>query len=157
MKHSSWFLKSAIGLMAFAAMALAQDQSEPKRDASPMTDDQRAQMEQRLDDAWAKLPVREKMIVMRLHGALKQMPPEERKFIHDRVERFIDMAPEERERIKQNYEKWKNMTAEEKQQAREKFRERRKQFEEKWRAEHPGEEPPPFPFRHQKPEPKSDQ
>jgi hypothetical protein len=123
----------------------------PPRDERPaMTDERRAQMEERLNKEWSSLPLEGKVRLMRLHRALHQMPPEERKFVQDRVGRFLDMPPEERERLKKNREKWEKMTPEEREQARQKFRERRRQFEERWRQEHPGEEPPPFPFHRQK-------
>ena len=114
-----------------------------------LTDEQRAQKEQQLNDAWNKLSLESKIRIMRLHRALNQMPPEERKFIRDRVERFLNMSAEERERMRSNIERWQKMTPEERQLAREQFRQQRKQFEEKWRREHPDEPPPPFPFHSQ--------
>ena len=133
-----------ICLLATAVIA----QDEPKRERPKMTEEQRAQTEQQLNDAWIKLSLENKMRVMHLHHALTQLPPEERKFIHDRVERFLNMSPEERQRIKENADHWKNMTPEQREEARQKFRERRRKFEEKWRKEHPGEEPPPFMHHH---------
>ena len=139
-------------LLMAAAVAQAQEPStnapEPKHPARPpMTDEQRAQQEQRLNDSWNKLSAEAKARLMRLNRALNQMPPEERQFIHDRVERFLNMSAEERRQLKENAERWKNMTPEERQKARDEFRQRRQEFEQKWRAEHPGEEPPPFPPR----------
>jgi hypothetical protein len=139
-------------LLAGSTFALAQeqpDQTKPKGDKPSLTDEQRAEKEQQLNDAWNKLPLESKMRIMQLHRALSQMPPEERKFLHDRMERFLNMSPEERERLRKNAERWQQMTPEERQQAREQFRQRRKEFENKWHQEHPGEEPPPFPFRSQ--------
>jgi hypothetical protein len=128
----------------------AQTSQPPAKPGRPaLTDEQRAQKEQQLDAAWSKLPLETKMRVMRLHRALTLMPPEERKFLHDRLERFLNMSPEERERIRKNVERWQKMTPEERQLAREQFRQRRRAFEEKWRREHPGEEPPPFGFHPQ--------
>src|SRR5205809_5431763 len=121
----------------------------PKHEKQPMTEEQRAQVEQRLNDTWQNLSLEQKSRLMRLHRALNQMPPEERRFIHDRIERFLNMSPDEREHLRKNAEHWQNMTPEERQQARERFRQRRKEFEEKWRQEHPGEEPPPYPFHPQ--------
>ena len=121
----------------------------PKRGRPPLTEEQRAELEQQLNDTWNKMTLREKSQVIRLHRTLRELPPEERRFIHDRIERFLNMSPEERERIRQNAERWKQMTPEEREQARELFRQRRKEFDDKWRQEHPGEEPPPFPFRPQ--------
>jgi hypothetical protein len=137
-------------LMAFAVTARAQDAStnapEPKRPArQPMTDEQRAQQETHLNDAWNKLSVDGKARLMRLHHALNQMPQEERQFIHDRIERFLNMSPEERQQLKRNAKRWMSMTPEERQKARDEFRQRRQDFEQKWRQDHPGEEPPPFP------------
>ena len=159
-----------MAVLAGATLAVAQeqpDQAKPKSDKPPLTDEQRAQTEQQLNDDWSKLPLESKMRIMRLHRALSQMPAEERKFLHDRMERFLNMSTEERDRLRKNAERWQKMTPEERQQAREQFRQRRKEFEDKWRQEHPGEEPPPFPFRPQpappppqpppQPQPPSDQ
>ena len=136
-------------LMATAIAARAQDEpaNPPERKHGPrppMTDEQRAQAEVRINDAWNKLPLEAKQRVMRLHHALTQLPPEERKFINDRVKRFLDMSPEEKQRLKENAERWRSMSLEERQKARDEFRQQRRQFEQKWREEHPGEEPPPF-------------
>ena len=150
MKRRTGMLSVFVGAVAVASAAFAQEQPAPKHERTPLTDEQRAQMEQRLDNAWKNLAVREKMQVMRFHQAMKEMPAVERQFIHDRLERFLNMTPEEREKIKQNHERWKQMSPEDKQQARQKFQQRRKKFEEKWRSEHPGQEPPPFPFRGEK-------
>ena len=109
--------------------------------------------EQQLNDTWNKLPVEDKLRVMHLHRALTQLPEGERKFIHDRIERFLNMSPEEKQRIKDNADRWRNMTPEQREEARQKFRERRKQFEDKWQQEHPGEEPPSFPPHGHKPPP----
>ena len=106
--------------------------------------------ETQLNQAWGALSSREKAAALRLHGALRQMPAEERKFLHERIERFMQMSPEERHKLKENNDRWQKMTPEERQQARDKFAQRRKEFEEKWRKEHPGQESPPFPFHHRK-------
>lgn len=138
-----------IATLAGATLALGQEQPErakTKSDKPPLTDEQRAQTEQRLNDAWTALPVESKIRLMRLHRALSEMPPDERRFIHDRVERFLNMTSEEREELAKNRQKWEQMTPEERQKAREAFRKRRQEFEEKWRQEHPGEKPPPFPL-----------
>jgi hypothetical protein len=119
----------------------------PRHEKPAMTDEQRAQTEERLSKEWSSMSLENKMRLMRLHRALHQMPTEERRFIQDRVERFLNMSPEERERLKNNKEKWEKMSPEERERAREQFRKRRQEFEQKWRQEHPGEEPPPFPFR----------
>ncbi|MEI6082770.1 MAG: DUF3106 domain-containing protein [Verrucomicrobiota bacterium] len=125
---------------------------EPPRDRQPLTDEQKAQMEQRANENWSKLPPEAKMQVLRLHSALNQMPPEERQFIHERIKRFVEMTPEERQRLKENGDRWKKMSPEQREKAREQFRQQRKEFEDKWRQEHPGEEPP-FPPRGHKPPP----
>ena len=106
-----------------------------------MTEEQRVQMEQRLDAQWNKMSVEGKSHLMRLHRALSEMPPDERKFIHDRIERFLNMSPAEREKLNQNRQKWEQMTPEERQKAREEFHKRRQEFEERWRHEHTGGEP----------------
>lgn len=139
------YLLAVAGLL-ISSVTFAQEQP-PRGDRppkEPMNEQDRAQLEQRVDEAWAKLPVREKVQLMRFHRALRSMPPEERNFIRDRLERFVNMPPEEREKLKQNRERWLQMSPEERQRAREEFRKRRQDFEEKWRQEHPGEEPPPF-------------
>ena len=133
----------------------AQDQSappppQPKHEKAALTDEQRAQMEEHLNKEWSSLSAEDKRRVLRLHSALHQMPPKERRFIQDRVERFLNMSPEERERLEKNRERWEKMTPEQRQQARDEFRKRRQDFDQKWRQEHPGEEPPPFPFHRQK-------
>jgi len=122
----------------------------PKHEKPAMTDEQRAQTEERLNKEWNSMSLENKMRLMRLHLALHQMPPEERRFVQDRVERFLNMSPEERERLKSNKEKWEKMSPEERERARDQFRQRRQEFEQKWRQEHPDEEPPPFPFHRQK-------
>ena len=100
--------------------------------------------ESKLNETWNSLSSHEKAAAIRLHHALRQMPTEERKFIHERIERFMRMSPDERHWLKENNERWQKMSADERHQAREKFLQHRKEFEEKWRKEHPGEEPPPF-------------
>jgi Spy/CpxP family protein refolding chaperone len=121
------------------------DPTNKPRSKSVMTEEQRAQMEQRLNDAWSKMPVESKSRLMRLHRALSEMPPDERKFVHDRIERFLNMSPAEREKLKQNRQKWEQMTPEERQKAREEFRKHRHEFEQQWNREHPGENPAPNP------------
>ena len=119
------------------------DQTNKPRSKPPLTEEQRAQLEQRLNEQWAKIPVEAKSRLMRLHRALSEMPPEERKFVHDRLERFLNMSQAEREKLKQNKQKWEQMTPEERQKAREEFRKRRQEFEQQWHRAHPGEDQPP--------------
>src|SRR5882724_4642935 len=102
------------------------DQTNKPRSKPPLTEEQRAQLEQRLNEQWAKMPVEAKARLIRLHRALSEMPPEERKFVHDRLERFLNMSQAEREKLKQNKQKWEQMTPEERQKAREEFRKRRR-------------------------------
>jgi len=119
------------------ASAFAQDQSDqpkPKREKPVLTDEQRAEMEQKLDQSWSKLPLESKVHLMHLHRALTQMPPDERKFVHERIERFINMSADERKRLMENAKVWHNLTPEQRQKAREDFR--------KWRQDHPAQEPP---------------
>mgnify|MGYP000707668113 CR=1 FL=1 len=127
-------------LLLTTALAVANEPGRPL----PESEAERAELEKRLDATWAGLPLEAKARLIRLHGALNDMPPGDRRFIHDRVERFLNMPPEERERLRQNREKWEKMSPEEREQARQEFRKRREEFERQWRAEHPGEEPPPF-------------
>jgi hypothetical protein len=117
------------------------DSTNKPRAKSAMTEEQRAQVEQRLNEAWAKMPVEAKSRMMRLHRALTEMPPDERKFVHDRIERFLNMSQAEREKLKLNKQKWEQMTPEERQKAREEFRKHSQEFEQQWHREHPGEDP----------------
>ena len=155
MKRQMWLGLAVATSLAFSTALRAEDQpgapKHPKTGKPEMTEEQRAQLEQRLDEAWGKMLVREKSLVMKLHSALRDMPAEERKFIHDRIERFLNMPAEERHRLHENSERWKTMTPEQREQARKQFEERRHAFEEKWRQEHPGEEPPPYPYGKRKP------
>jgi hypothetical protein len=117
------------------------DQTKPRAKA-PMTEEQRAQLEQRLDATWNKMPLEAKQRLIRLHRALAEMPPDQRKFIHDRIERFLTMSPAERKTLQQNNQKWGQMTPEEREKAREEFRRHRAELEDKWQREHSGEESP---------------
>jgi uncharacterized protein DUF3106 len=117
------------------------DQTKPRLKA-PLTEEQRTQLEQRLDATWSKMPLEAKQRLIRLHRALAEMPPDERKFIHDRIERFLTMTPAERKTLQQNNQKWDQMTPEEREKAREEFRRHRAELEGKWQHEHPGEESP---------------
>jgi hypothetical protein len=146
------FLPTILLIGAAVGTALAQqppptpstaDSTNKPRARSVMTEEQRAQQEQRLNESWAKMPVESKSRLMRLHRALSEMPPDERKFVHDRIERFLNMSQAEREKLKQNRQKWEQMTPEERQKAREEFRKHRQEFEQQWRREHPSEDPAP--------------
>ena len=150
MKRSLFF---TAWIAALAAMnALAQQPPPPPppplppvsaqaRPKQPMTEQQRAVLEQRLDAQWSRMSLEGKQHMMRLHRALTEMPPDERKFIHDRVERFLNMTPAERARLQQNKQRWEQMTPEQRQQAREEFRRRRQEFEQKSNREQTGGEP----------------
>jgi len=116
----------------------------PNRGGGAQSDQDRVAAEERLNSAWNSMPFEEKMRVMRLHRGLRALPPEERKRINDRIDHFLNMSPQERQRLQQNYQRWQRMSPEERRRAREEFNRRRKEFEEKWRKEHPGEEPPPY-------------
>lgn len=118
--------------------------------ASPKAAERPAPDEAQLDQKWNGLSPRDKASAMRFHQTFRQMPAEERKFINDRIERFMQMPADERRKLKENNERWKKMPPTERQQAREQYEQRRKEFEEKWRKEHPGQEPPPFPFQKNK-------
>ena len=127
------------------------DEQPTRRDSNrggvPQSDQDRAALEERLNNTWTSMPLEEKMRVMRLHRGLRELPPNERKSINERIDRVLKMSPQEREKLRQNYQRWQEMKPEERQRAREEFRKRRKEFEEKWRKEHPGEEVPPFPLQ----------
>jgi uncharacterized protein DUF3106 len=124
--------------------------NKPPRAKSAMTEEQRAQLEQRLNDTWSKMPVEAKARLMRLHRALNEMPPDERKFVHDRIERFLNMSQAEREKLKQNKQKWEQMTPEERQKAREEFRKHSQEFEQQWHREHSSEDPASSPANESK-------
>lgn len=111
----------------------------------PLSEEERAKLAERVEKEWAALPLEAKLRLMKLNRALREMPPEERRFIHDRVEKFLMMSAEERAMLRRNKQRWEQMTPEERQRARELFERRRKEFEAKWREEHPGEPVPPFP------------
>ena len=111
-----------------------------------MSTEEKARLDSQLNDAWNKLPLEGKQRLMNFNRALREMPPADRRFIQERVEHFVNMPPAEREQLRQNREKWQKMTPEQREQARREFRKRREEFEKKWRAEHPDEEPPP-PYR----------
>jgi hypothetical protein len=148
-----WYLCVAVAALT-GTIALAGDPAPSQTSTNQdrrhgrrqLTEEQRAELEQRLNDTWTKLSLREKQQVLRLNQALRQIPPEEQKFIHERIERFMNMSPEERQRMRENAKVWKQMTPEQREQARQKFQQKRHEYIEKWRQEHPGEEPPPFPF-----------
>jgi hypothetical protein len=154
------FLLTVLLTGAVAGAALAQqtpspapatgDSTNKPRAKSGMTEEQRTQMEQRLNETWSKMPVEAKSRLMRLHRALSEMPPDERKFVHDRIERFLNMSQAEREKLKQNRQKWEQMTPEERQKAREEFRKHKQEFEQQWHREHPGEDPTPNPANESK-------
>src|ERR1035437_4967654 len=147
------FLLTILLIGAVVGTALAQqpalptpspnDQTNKPRSKSAMTEEQRAQQEQRLNETWTKMPVEAKSRLMRLHRALSAMPPEERKFVHERIERFLNMSPAEREKLKQNKQQWEQMAPEERQKAREEFRKHRQEFDQQWRRGHPSEDPTP--------------
>ena len=151
------FLLLLAALTSGVALAASDEKDAPSSPTKQSGDVQYVD-EAKLNETWNSLAPQEKAAAIRLYQAHRQMPPEERKFIRDRLERFTHMAPDERRRLRENNERWQKMSPEERQQAREKFLQRRKEFEEKWRKEHPGEEPPPFlshPKSEQKPTPKT--
>ncbi|MGA2603698.1 MAG: DUF3106 domain-containing protein [Verrucomicrobiia bacterium] len=148
MKRFLFLAAVMMGVVAMSTLAQQPPPPPPPPPVSPqpklkqpMTEQQRALAEQRLDTQWSRMSLDGKMHVMRLHRALTEMPPDERKFIHDRVERFLNMTPAERARLQQNKQKWEQMTPEQRQQAREEFRKRRQEFEERWNREQAGGEP----------------
>lgn len=103
---------------------------------------QRADLERRLDEAWAALPLEAKLRLLRIARALRDLPPEERRLFQERIERFLHMSPEERERLRRNRERWEQMTPEQRERAREEFRKRREEFERR-KGVHPTPPPPP--------------
>ncbi|MCK7473073.1 MAG: DUF3106 domain-containing protein [Rhodopseudomonas palustris] len=101
--------------------------------------------ETQLNQKWDALSPRDKASALRFYQTFRQMPADERKFINDRIDRFMQMPADERRKLKENNDRWKKMPLEERQQAREKYEQRRKEFEEKWHKEHPAWNRP-FPF-----------
>jgi hypothetical protein len=149
-RHVFLALSCAAAVIGSGIAARAEEQSArrgPNRQGVPQGDQDRAALEERLNNTWNAMPLEEKARAMRLHRGLRELPPDERKFINERIDHVLKMSPQEREKLRQNYQRWQEMTPEERQRAREEFRKHRKEFEEKWRKEHPGEELPPFPFR----------
>ena len=151
MKRHVFLALSCAAAVIGSGIAARADEQPTRRGSNrggvPQSDQDRAALEERLNNAWTSMPLEEKMGVMRLHRGLRELPPDERKFINERIDRVLKMSPQEREKLRQNYQRWQEMTTEERQRAREEFRKRRKEFEQKWRKEHPGEEVPPFPLQ----------
>ncbi len=136
----------AVFLAGFCAVTVVRGGDAPQKNPPASGSEEPAQGEQRLDEAWNKLPVPEKRNLLWMQQALRQMQPDEQKALHERIERFLKMTPEERERLRQNRKRWERMTPEERERAREEFRRRRHAFQEQWRHDHPnGEPPPPWP------------
>jgi len=133
----------AIITVALIPLALAAEGS-PKPSAPP-PDQERAAQEERLDKAWKSLSVNEKLHVLQLHRALQDLPVKERQFIQDRIGRFLEMSAGERERLKKNKERWEKMTPEQRERARAQYERRKREFQEKWRREHPGQPLPSLP------------
>lgn len=140
---SPWLvvLGCALVLGASPGMLRAEEPTVLEGDAGAETQD-KGQTEQKLNEAWGQLTLEDKMALMRFHHVMSDLPPEQRKIIRDRIGRIMSMTPEQRERLEQNLKRWQQMTPQERQHAREVFRRRRQAFEEKWRREHPGQEPP---------------
>jgi hypothetical protein len=135
----------AVGGFAVAARAAGETTNQVDRGrGGPQSAEDRAVTEERLNSTWNSMPVEEKMRVMRLHRGLRVLPPEERRAINERIDHFLNLSPQEQQKLQQNYQRWQQMTPEQRQRAREEFNKRRKDFEERWRREHPGEQPPPF-------------
>lgn len=142
MRRTLWIVAFWVGLLSMTGRGWAEEVAKP----SESSNEQQTQTEQRLNDAWNKMSLREKASALRLHHALREMPEKDRKFIQERIERFLHMSPAEKKQLRENAERWRKMTPEQREQARQQFREKRRQFEEKWKQEHPGEPIPSFPF-----------
>jgi len=156
MNRNCWMIGILSGFLVMAVGVRAEESTEQKPKRPEMTDEQRAQADLRLNEAWSKMSVREKTMALRMHHALREMPEQDRKFIHERIERFMNMPADQKKQLHENAERWKNMTPEQREQARQQYRQRRQQFEEKWKQEHPGEQPPPFPYGKHKQTPTSE-
>lgn|GEM_PF-4574299 len=90
-------------------------------------------LEQKLNEAWAALPLKNKLMLMRSQTALRAMPKEERQFIEERINRFLAMNPAEREQLKRNQQRWNKMSPAEREQARAAYEKHRKEFAERTR------------------------
>ena len=101
-----------------------------------MTPEQRTELEQRLNETWLALPLRERLQLLQYHRALNQMSPDERRFVQERFERFVHMNAVEREQIRINRERWRQMSHEDRERARQAYWRR-------WREQHPGQPLPP--------------
>jgi len=135
-------LVGALLLGAAAGTTRADEPPVLEGDAGAAGGQDKAQAEQKLNEAWGQLSLEDKMALMRFHRVMRDLPPDQRKIIRDRIERIMSMTPEQRERLEQNLKRWQQMTPQERQRAREAFRRRRQALEEKWRRDHPGQEPP---------------
>jgi uncharacterized protein DUF3106 len=135
-----------VALSLSVATLRAQEPAVPRAsngDSLPPDNGDKTQAEQKLNDAWGKLSMEDKMALMRFHHAMRDLPPEQRKMVRERIGRLLSMSPAERDQLQKNLKKWQQMTPQERQKAREEFRRHKQVLEEKWRREHPGEEPPP--------------
>jgi hypothetical protein len=95
-----------------------------------------------VNEAWSKLPLEAKQRVMRLHGRSTRCRPER---IHQQPDWTVSQhAARKNGSASENANPVGTDVPEERQKAREQFQQRRQAFEQKWRQEHPGEEPPPF-------------
>lgn len=100
-----------------------------------------------LNAVWSSLSVEEKAQMVKLFQGVKELPKEEAKTINDGIAQFLKLPAEVREAIRGNYKTWTAMTPQQRDAAREEYRQLKRQFDANWKTKHPGEEPPPFPFR----------
>jgi len=136
-----------LAVAASLAVSVGQCAEAPVPPKAAPTDADRVQQEKHLDEMWGNLSLEAKTHLMQLHRALRELPSEDRRFIQDRVGKFLEMSAQEREKLKKNKQYWEKMTPEQRERARAQFEQRRRAFEAKWRREHPGQDPPPFPYQ----------
>lgn len=156
MKHRLEILAVAGCLLAtLSPAAWAEENTPPHRPGREprYTAEEWTRMEHRADETWKRLPTAEKLQLLRFHRALQAMGEEERAFLHERIERFRGMSDQERRQLHDNRQRWQQMSPEQKERARQEFRRRHPEFEQRWRENRPGQEPPPAGAPHAEPPP----
>ena len=149
----AWCVLLAAVTLGSGAFAETPPAAPPTRQSPPAGDESAVDKEARANQTWQRLSLHEKLQLLRLHRALREMDPQDRDFIRERIDRYLRMTPEERRQFKENRQRWQQLSPEEKERARQEYRRRREEFEQRWREKHPGEEPPPSPPRERSPRP----
>ncbi len=144
-----WIIVVA-GLIAGGACYGAGAEEQPALSKTPVTktpeqlEAERARRIEAQNKVWNAMSVEERARLLQLHSDLQQLPKEELKIIRERINRYLRMKPEERKQLEENYERWAKMSPAEREKARQSYLRLRWEHEQRWRKEHPGQEPPPF-------------